>query len=74
MRELQDDVERRENDLRELAAEKERHHQELALKEANKREYEEYFKLATEAHKQKDATIESVLAEKKKMAAQLEEK
>ena len=35
MRELQDDVERRGNDVRELAAENERHHQELAVKEAN---------------------------------------
>jgi hypothetical protein len=35
MRELQDDVEKRENDVRELAAEKERHRQELAVKEAN---------------------------------------
>ena len=74
MRELQDDVEKRENDVRELAAEKERHRQELAVKEANYREYEEYFKLATEAHKHKDATIESAVAEQKKMAAQLEEK
>jgi hypothetical protein len=33
----------------------------------------EYFQLATEAHKQKDATIETALAEKQKLAEEKQE-
>jgi hypothetical protein len=69
MKELKRDVDRTqaEKEEQELAFQ-----QQLAAAEAKQKEYGDYFQLAAEAQRLKDATIDSVLAEKGRLAAELE--